>query len=88
MFEWDEDKRQTNIVKHNFDFADAEKLFLGHSFTFEDERGYEETRFVTIGMLDIYIVVIIHTEDEDVTRIISMRLATKYERNLYSQSLE
>jgi uncharacterized DUF497 family protein len=83
-FTWDETKRQANQQKHRLDFAEAEIVFLGVTFTFEDDRfEYGEYRFITIGMLHSAVVVIAHTELEDLVRVISMRRATRYERTLY-----
>jgi len=55
VFVWDKAKRQENLRKHHIDFADAEKVFLGLTFTVEDqvvsvthtERG-EEIRIISI----------------------------------------
>ena len=38
MFVWDEAKRRLNLRKHGIDFADAEKIFRGVTFTAEDTR--------------------------------------------------
>ena len=83
-FTWDEAKHKTNLVKHGLDFGDAEIVFSGATFTFEDDRfDYSEQRFITIGMLYSKVVVIAHTERNDVIRIISMRKATKHEQKIY-----
>lgn len=83
-FTWDELKRSSNLVKHKLDFADAEKVFLGITFTFEDDRFvYYEQRFITIGMLYDQVVVIAHKEEGNEIRIISMRKATKNEQKVY-----
>ena len=37
-FIWHEPKRQANLKKHGVDFADAERVFTGPTFTFEDVR--------------------------------------------------
>ena len=51
-FEWDEAKRQANLSNHKLDFADAEIVFSGITFTFEDDRfEYGEDRFITLGLL-------------------------------------
>lgn len=84
VYDWDEAKRSSNLVKHRLDFADAEIVFDGLTLTFEDNRfAYQEERFITLGMLDGKVVVIAHTENEELTRIISMRKATKNEENIY-----
>lgn len=86
-FEWDEAKRQNNLHKHRLDFAEVEIIFSGATFTFEDERfEYDEDRYITLGLLNEIVVVIAHTERNEVIRIISMRKATKYEQQLYFQS--
>lgn len=82
-FEWDEEKRQTNIRKHGIDFVGVEELFTGYTVTMEDSRfDYDETRFITIGLLKGHIVVV-HTECQEAIRIISIRKATKYEERTH-----
>jgi uncharacterized protein len=50
------------------DFAEAEKVFTGPTFTFEDDRkDYGEQRWVTLG----------YSETEEEIRITSMRKANK-----------
>jgi len=86
-FEWDETKRQTNLRDHKLDFANAEIVFSGITFTFEDDRfEYGEDRFITLGLLQETVVVIAHTEREDRVRLISMRKATKNEQRLYFEN--
>jgi len=86
-FEWDEDKRLINVRKHGIDFVDVVIAFDGDIVTIEDDRfEYGERRFMTLGLLSGRVVVIVHTEREDVTRIISVRKATKHEeRNYFEQ---
>jgi len=83
-FIWHEPKRQSNLKKHGIDFASAESVFAGPTFTFEDDREvYGERRWVTIGLLGIKVVVIVHTETNDEIRIISLREANKNEQRLF-----
>ncbi len=72
-----------NLAKHGFDFADAEAVFAGMTYTFGDDQYYREDRFTTLGMLKGGIVLIAHTENDDEIRIISMRKATKNEQKKY-----
>ena len=81
---WNEVKRQANLKKHGLDFADAEIVFSGGVFTFEDDRfAYGEQRFISLGLLGSVVVVMAHTESEDTVRLISMRKAEKHEQQLY-----
>ncbi len=85
-FEWDENKRKLNLAKHGIDFKDAHQIFEGITFTFEDDRyNYGEERYITIGMLRGTVVVVAHTESDDMIRLISIRRATKHEQKLYYQ---
>jgi hypothetical protein len=88
VIDWDQRKRLANLKKHGFDFADADRIFDGVTFTYEDDRiSYAEQRFVTLGSLDGTLVSIVHTEQADHIRVISMRKATKHEREIYFQNV-
>jgi len=83
-YEWDERKAKANLRKHGFDFVDAPRVFDGPTLTIADSRdSYDEERFITVGLLETAVVVIIHTEEPGVIRIISMRKATRYETETY-----
>ena len=87
-YDWDEGKRRSNLRKHGIDFADAVYVFDGLTVTLEDTRfDYGETRFLTLGLLRTHVVVIVHTETEEVIRIISVRKATKHEEIYYYQEI-
>jgi uncharacterized DUF497 family protein len=83
-FEWDDTKRKSNIKNHGIDFIDAPKIFTGYTLTIEDDRyDYGEERFVTFGVLDGRVVVVVHAENDQAIRVISIRKATKYEEEAY-----
>jgi uncharacterized DUF497 family protein len=87
-FTWRESKRATNQKKHGFDFADAEQVFTGPTFTIEDVGDYNgEQRFNTTGFLDSDIVTICHTETADEIHMISMRKAEPHEIDILSRYL-
>jgi uncharacterized DUF497 family protein len=74
-FSWNEAKRLANLEKHGIDFADAQKIFRGLTFTAEDVReAYGEPRFLTLGLLEDQVVSVAH---------ISIRKATKHEARFY-----
>lgn len=83
-FDWDEQKHLVNLQRHEIDFVEAEHIFENDLFTFIDDRfEYGETRFVSFGLLDGEVVTIVYTENDETTRIISIRKATKNEQQIY-----
>lgn len=88
-FEWDDDKNRENIRKHGLDFADARQIFDAPMLSGIDKRAdYGEERFVGIGLLGNFVVVVIFTEPrEDTIRIISLRKALKYERENFERAI-
>jgi uncharacterized DUF497 family protein len=77
-----------SLKRRRLDFADAELVFAGLTFTFEDDReNYGEQRWVSMGLLRGTVVVIVHTETEDEIRIISMREADTDEQLLFFSNL-
>jgi len=88
QFTWHEPKRQSTLKRRGLDFADAELVFGGATFTFEDDReDYGERRWVTFGLLRSTVMVIVHTETEDEIHVISMREADKNEQLLFFRNL-
>lgn len=88
VFTWRESKRKSNLKKHGFDFADAEKVFGGPTLTVEDERDYDgERRFNTTGFIGTAIVTLCHTESGSEIHVISMRKAEPHEIDTLSRYL-
>jgi uncharacterized DUF497 family protein len=86
--EWDEAKREENLRKHGIDFVGVEALFQGFTVTIEDDRlDYGEQRFVTFGIMEGRVVTVVHTEQSDTIRIISIRKATKREEQSYFSTI-
>ena len=88
-YRYDPNKRTTNLNKHGLDFNDAAAVIeSGHTVTFEDRRfDYGEERFITLGLLNDNVVVIVTSETEDEIRIISMRKATRHEQTIFYNQL-
>ncbi len=88
-FQWDEEKNKENVRKHGLNFADAWQIFDAPMLTALDTReDYGEARFIGIGFLRNFVVVIVYAEpDEDTIRIISLRKALKYERERFEEEL-
>ncbi|SLM28801.1 conserved hypothetical protein [Desulfamplus magnetovallimortis] len=88
-FEWDPNKACSNHGKHGITFDDAKTVFNDPFFiTFLDiEHSQDEERYITLGMsTDQRLLMIAHTEREEIIRIISARKATKNERRVYEEA--
>jgi uncharacterized DUF497 family protein len=82
-FEWDDDKRLTNLAKHGFDFQRAVELFDGRPVV-EIQSTYPlEARFKTTGQLDDVFVTAIWTRRDNAIRLISVRRAHDDEERKY-----
>jgi uncharacterized protein len=63
-------------------------LFDGATIlTVNDRFDYGETRFIKLGLLNGIVIVVIHTETDEIIRLISARKATKYEEESYFQEI-
>lgn len=84
FFEWDENKAKINKIKHNVSFKVAAKVFEDENRLErrDDFHSDEEERRQVIGKVD-GILFVVYTERNDITRLISARKATPYERRLY-----
>lgn len=84
-FEWDENKNQRNQAKHGINFEEAALIFRGATATIIDDRkDYGEVREISTGLLgEQVVIVLVHTDREGVTRIISARPAKREEKEAY-----
>lgn len=89
-FEWDEDKNRANIEKHGISFEQAKSIFDGFTLNFIDEsEDYGELREISIGLYaGISVLVVVHTDRDNVCRIISARQANKQERKRYDKEIQ
>lgn len=78
-FEWDENKRLSNMTKHDIDFGDAIRIFDGRHTTTRKTDYVAEDRFITIGKLDHRTIAVVWTQRSSARRIISARRARKEE---------
>ena len=80
-FEWNENKRQSNLDKHGFDFIDVWQLFEGEHIRSKAKQGLdEEQRLLATGFIFGIYATVIYTMRDGATRIISLRKARKNER--------
>ena len=87
-FDWDEAKRQVNLRDHGIDFVCIETVFEGETVTIVDDRfDYGEQRFVPFGILEGRVVAVVHTETDEMIRIISVRKAARNEEKSYYKEI-
>ena len=87
-FEWDLSKAARNLDKHGVSFDDASTIFFDPlAVTGSDpDHSNGEERLVTFGVSSAgQLLVVSHTECDEVIRIISARRATRYERSIYEE---
>lgn len=87
-FEWDPIKAKSNLWKHGVSFDEASTALLDplSKTDLDPDHSVEEHRFITFGMSARQrLVVVSYTEADEVVRLISARLATKREREIYEE---
>ena len=87
-FAWDQKKASNNLAKHGVSFEEAATVFgdpLSNTFP-DPDHSMAEQGFIIIGLSEQgRIVVVAHTDDGDVVRVISAREATRGERKSYEE---
>lgn len=53
----------------------------------DDRFDYGKDRFIMLGLLNGIVLVVVHTETDEVIHIISARKATKYEEKNYFEEI-
>jgi uncharacterized DUF497 family protein len=89
LFEWDEEKSQSNLRKHGISFEEASTIFGDPlSVTIDDpQHSVREPRGLTLGHSAKHrLLVVVHTDRGSRIRIISARMATRSERKTYEES--
>jgi uncharacterized protein len=84
-FEWDEDKRRSNIEKHGIDFDDAKDVFSDPAAYSYSTRSVDEPRHVTVGTVKGVLMAVVYTLRGALIRIISARIARRSERERYGK---
>jgi hypothetical protein len=85
MIEYNEAKRQANIIKHGLDLADAHWVYDAvNKVTIESMRN-NENRLVDIALVELHGVVLalVYVMRGSNVRAISLRRASKAERTMY-----
>jgi hypothetical protein len=86
-FEWDENKAQSNIEKHDVTFEEAAEVFFDPFYQIGDATANEEQRDFILGYsLSQRLLLVVYIERGRRTRLISARPATRTERKLYEDA--
>jgi len=84
VYEWDEEKRQTNIEKHGIDFIRVKEMWNYPVCEFVSlQTGHNEKRLLAIGRLGEFYITVVYTWRGNNKRIISARKARKNEQKYY-----
>ncbi len=85
VFEWDNEKSETNLKKHGIDFETARKIWLDEN-RIEIETPYPiERRWIVIGAIENKVWTAIFTVRDNAIRIISVRRSRTRERKIYDK---
>ena len=84
-FDWDENKRFTNLEKHGIDFYTAYLMLQTNTLLQEidNRKDYGEPRYRATGRWEDKILVVVYAVNDSTIRIISARRANSRERQFY-----
>lgn len=86
---WTEAKRIKTLQERGLDFARAKEVFAALHATRATHGGpIGETRFITAGLLDNRLVVLVWTPRGDARHIMSMRYAHAKEQKLWQEEMD
>ena len=82
--EWDTNKNDVNVKKHHISFETAARVFLDENRLdyYDIVHSMNEDRYITSGLVE-EVIVVVYTLRKTRIRIISARLATRKEKELY-----
>ena len=87
-FEWDKNKAEANLLKHEVSFDEAKTVFNDPLYIdfYDPDHSDKEDRYIIIGeSQQSRLLIVSYTEREHKTRLISAREATRREREYYEE---
>lgn len=87
-FEWDKQKAESNLSKHDISFEEAQTVFDDPLYVdfYDPDHSKDEHRYIIIGESSkSRILLVSYTERENTIRIISARKVTKQELKDYQE---
>lgn len=86
---YDAVKRAMTLAERGLDMRHAGAIFAGRHLTLPDERrDYHERRYITLGLLDGRMVVVVWTPRGNSRRVISLRKANEREQERYWEQVD
>jgi len=84
-FEWDPKKEKANIKEHGLSFSVAKFVFndLNRWERFDKDHSEFEDRWQTLALVD-QLLFVVYTEQEEIIRLISARIADENEERIYN----
>lgn len=89
-FEWNEEKAEANLNKHEVSFEEARTVFEDPLFLIfgDPDHSIEENRFIIMGESnENRLLIVSFTQRELAIRLISARRATRPERKKYEEEV-
>lgn len=87
-FEWDRDKARRNLAKHGVSFDEAKTVFDDPLYVdfFDPDHSADEERYIIVGQSrQDRLLVVSYTERKNLIRLISVREATRSEKDAYEE---
>lgn len=87
-FEWDPNKAKINLRKHKVTFEEAATALRDPMAATgaDPDHSVTEDRYITFGVSERgRLLVVSHTEEDDIIRIISARVTSKGEQKIYEK---
>ncbi|MGR9106172.1 MAG: BrnT family toxin [Gammaproteobacteria bacterium] len=88
LYEWDENKAVTNLLKHGVSFDEAKTVFDDPLYVdfYDPDHSFEEHRFILLGKsAQGRLLFVSYVERNNSVRLISAIEATLSERKAYEQ---
>jgi uncharacterized DUF497 family protein len=84
-FEWDEEKANSNLMRHRVSFLTAAAIFANEILERVDDReDYGEIRWIPLGRVDTEVYRVVFTwRGENLIRIIGAQKASRDEGEIY-----
>lgn len=86
-YEWDTATAEANRAKHGVSFDAVHEFQWDTAIErLDDSEDYGEERWIAIGFIRGVLHVLVYTARNEITRVMSLRRATKLEQRIYAKA--